>query len=79
MIYTPRCFAADLLQYLESDFDMKRFCQWALDLYFKHCTMMELELEKIFFRIAIMKEDASFEMTEQQLKDLAKQLKRQSI
>lgn len=74
MTYLKKQFAKELREQLRLGYDVKRIARWAFDIHFKYCDRFELGLEDTVMTIAIMEEGFEFEMSEDELLKIAKDL-----
>ncbi|MEM8777870.1 MAG: hypothetical protein AAGF26_03165 [Cyanobacteria bacterium P01_G01_bin.49] len=74
MTYTKKQFAQELKQQLERGYDVMGLSQWAYLLIIDRYREIDLELDKIIQKIAVMGEGSEFEFSEAELLTLVNQL-----
>jgi hypothetical protein len=70
-LYTKRRFGAQLILELEKGFSIERIAQWADGIHFKHHTEIDNDLNIIIQNLGSIGLGPQFEMTEQEILDLA--------
>lgn len=74
MTYLKKQFARELREQLHLGYDVKRISRWAFDIHFKYCDKFEPGLRDAVMEIVIMEEGFEFEMSEDELLKIVKNL-----
>ena len=74
--YLKKRFAKELREQLCLGYDIKRISRWAFDIHFKYCDRFEPGLRDTVMEISTMEEGFEFEMSEDELFKLAKDLEK---
>mgnify|MGYP005849778621 CR=1 FL=1 len=74
MTYSSHDFGRDLFDELNRGYDVVRLARWAMATYLKHSSETDPQLDKEIMRIVAMEEGPEFELTEEQLVELAHRL-----
>lgn len=78
MSYTAKDFGRELEQELSKGYDIVRIARMAFSAYQDHCREVSPDLYKKMFQIIAMEEGPEFKLSEQQLREFAKNLKNDS-
>lgn len=74
MIYTKQKFAKGLIKQLSLGYDVERISRWAYKIYMEYCDKFEPGLRDTVMEIVTMEEGFEFEMSEDELLKIAKDL-----
>jgi hypothetical protein len=74
MNYTAEDFARELLDELQRGYDIIRLSRWAMATYLKHSSETHPELDRVIMKVVAMEEGPEFELSEDELAQLAQRL-----
>jgi hypothetical protein len=74
MTYTRQDFGRDLMAELTRGYDVVRLSRWAMSVYMKNCQETDAELDKAIMGVVAMEEGPQFEISEQELRQMADEL-----
>ena len=76
MSYTKKDFALGLTQQLRSHYDVVKMARWAFREFLDHTKELETGLEEEIMKVVSMEEGPQFEMTAQEIQELADELEK---